>query len=288
MKLGKLILLGAICVLVAIACAEVATKKAVTPITPEKEKIAGLYVEELKPLTPAQCGQCHMPIYTLIRKEGGKHQILCTQCHQQYHVYNPIKQNWSEIMPKCQRCHGLFHGETLPKCMECHIEPHAPKKIPMSTVLEDNCLTCHPKVGDEMNKFPSKHKDQGCSTCHEKHGYIPSCMDCHEPHTSSLTKNEQCLVCHPVHSPTQRLKYAKDTPNDICASCHDEIAVTLDASKSKHHDVACVACHSKHKYVPKCQECHKKPHSERLLKKFKNCLQCHIDPHNLPAKTAVK
>ena len=287
MKSGRFILLGAICVLIIIACAQEGVKKPTLP-TKERPQVAELYLKKPKPLTPIQCGQCHMSLYMLVRKEGGRHQIECTKCHTQYHVYNPIKQNWSEIMPKCQRCHGLFHGETLPKCMECHIEPHAPKKIPMSTVLEDNCLTCHGKVGDEMKQYPSLHKQQACSLCHERHGYIPSCMDCHEPHTTSLTKNEQCLACHPVHSPTRRLKYAKETPNEICASCHDDIATTLAKNKSKHHDVACVACHNKHKYVPKCEECHKEPHSKQLLKKFKNCLQCHIDPHNLPAKTVVK
>ena len=286
MRSGKVILLGTICILLAIACARLTGKTTSGEEGDEKWK---LYTEKIKVLTPAQCGQCHLPIYDLIRKEGGKHRFECTNCHQEYHVYNPLKQNYAEIMPKCQRCHGLTHGETLAECSQCHIDSHSPKNIPMNTFLEDECITCHPKPGDEMNQFPSKHKDQGCSACHEKHAYIPSsCMNCHEPHIANLTQDKQCLVCHPVHSPARRLKYAKGTSNDICAGCHDEIAAALAANKSKHHNLACVDCHNEHKYVPKCKDCHKKQHSKKLLEKFENCLRCHIDPHNLPAETTTE
>ena len=286
MRSGKRALLGIACILLVIACAQSAEKKAVKEESAEKRQ---LYAEKIKALTPAQCGQCHLPIYDLIQKEGGKHQFECTNCHQEYHVYNPLKQNYAEIMPKCQRCHGLTHGETLDKCSQCHVDSHSPKNIPMNTSLEDGCLTCHPKPGDEMNQFPSKHKDQGCPACHEKHAYIPqSCINCHEPHTVSLTQDKQCLACHPVHSPTQPLKYDRGTSNNICAGCHDEIAAILAANQSKHHDITCVGCHNEHKYVPKCKECHKEPHGKKLLEKFENCLRCHIDPHNLPAETKAE
>ena len=255
----------------------------------EVTKPTNFYTEKLKPLTPAECGRCHSFLYGLLQKEGAKHKgVLCTQCHKQFHVYNPVKQNWTEIMPKCERCHGVFHGEKLAKCSICHIEPHAPLRIPMSAFLENNCATCHSKEAKEVNQFLSKHTEIGCSACHEKHGYIPSCMDCHEPHTATLTTNKQCLACHPVHSPTRRLKYALDTPNEICAACHGEIADTLAHNKSKHHDVACVRCHGKHKYIPKCEMCHGQPHTKALLMKFPNCLECHIDPHNLPTKVVAK
>ena len=286
MRSGKRVLLGTACILLVIACTQFAEKTAVKEESAEKKQ---LYAEKIKALTPAQCGQCHLPIYDLIQKEGGKHQFECTNCHQEYHVYSPLKQNYAEIMPKCQRCHGLTHGETLDKCSQCHVDSHSPKNIPMNTSLEDGCITCHPKPGDEMNQFPSKHKDQGCPACHEKHAYIPqSCINCHEPHTVGLTQDKQCLACHPVHSPTQPLKYDKGTSNNICAGCHDEIAAILDTNQSKHHDITCVGCHNEHKYVPKCKECHKEPHGKKLLEKFENCLRCHIDPHNLPAETKAE
>ena len=76
-------------------------------------KPASPYDVELKPLTPADCGRCHASIFNTIKTEGGKHKIDCTKCHTQFHTYNPIKQNWNEIMPKCQTCHGLIHGQEI-------------------------------------------------------------------------------------------------------------------------------------------------------------------------------
>jgi hypothetical protein len=91
MRSGKVILLGTVCILLVIACAQLTGKT-----TPEEKAAAEkwkLYVEKIKALTPAQCGKCHLPIYNLIREEGGKHRFECTNCHQKYHEYNPLKQN---------------------------------------------------------------------------------------------------------------------------------------------------------------------------------------------------
>ncbi len=266
---------------------EAAAAKVLKKEAKKESKKQQLYLPEIKPMTPAECGRCHTSVYETILKEGGKHQFQCTNCHKVYHVFRAAK-IWNKIVPKCVDCHGYPHGKNAPvlkDCQKCHVEAHAPRRVPMSDVLEANCDKCHPKILAEMKKFPSKHAQQKCSFCHEKHGYIPSCLDCHEPHVASLTTNQQCLECHPVHSPTRPMVFKPDTSNEICSACHGDIVKTLAANKSKHHDVACVECHTKHGYIPKCQECHEQPHSAALLKKFPNCLTCHIDPHNLPTKT---
>jgi len=283
----RLITFGTVFILLISSCVQV-NEKAITKRRELTQKGKKLYAEKIKPLTPEECSRCHFTVYELIQKKGGKHQFECTNCHKKYHIYNPLKQNYSEIMPKCQACHGLIHGEILAKCNKCHINAHSPKDIPMSAFLEKNCLNCHIKQRNEMNQFPSKHKNQSCSSCHTSHGYIPSCIDCHEPHTAWLAEDKQCLACHPAHTPTRSSRFAKDTSNDICATCHGEIVATLDANRSKHHNLTCVSCHKRHKYIPKCKECHKEAHSKKLLEKFKNCSQCHIDPHNLILRAATK
>ncbi len=256
----------------------------------EEAQGAELYVPEVKPMKPAECGRCHTSVYKTLLNEGGKHKFDCTNCHQVFHVFRAAE-IWDQIVPKCVRCHGYYHGEKAPilkDCQKCHVEGHAPKRIPPGDILDLNCDKCHPKILAEMKQFPSKHSEQKCSLCHHtKHGYIPSCMECHEPHVASLTTNQQCLECHPVHSPTRPMVFKADTSNEICSACHSDEVDKLAANKSKHHNVACVECHTKHGYIPKCQECHEQPHSEALLKKFPNCLDCHIDPHNLPTKGTV-
>ncbi len=297
-------LISVILILVACATQPIAPEKAKTEpqVVPQKEtqvvqaevvpkeepKPVLPYELELKPLSTAECGRCHLSIYNQIRTEGGKHKIECTQCHVKFHVYNPIKQNWKEIMPKCETCHGLIHGEKFAACLQCHSNPHAPKtQMAMTPEFAKVCGDCHPKVGQELQKNPSKHTKVACAMCHhDKHGYIPSCMECHRPHVANQ-KVEECLACHPVHSPLN-IAYASTVANEVCGSCHGAVYKKLSASQSKHRQVTCAQCHSKHKYIPQCEECHGRPHGEVVLKKFPNCLQCHVDVHDLPSKSSGK
>ncbi len=255
---------------------------------------AALYEKEIKPLTPAECARCHYPIFSILKKGGGKHRFECVRCHQQFHRYNPNKQNWAQIMPKCQRCHGLPHGKEFGNCLECHKEPHAPKDIPFDVLTKEYtpkgakkgmvaCALCHKPFAAEMKSHPSAHNDVGCQGCHaDKHGYIPDCMNCHEPHIQGQTMKD-CLSCHAPHSPTD-IKYAEETPNEICSACHKDIYDKLQTNRTKHTDLYCATCHTKHGLIPECQECHGLPHTANLHKKYPNCLDCHKDPHDLPVK----
>ena len=261
-----------------------ATAQTAQPVV-EAPKPLSPYEVALTPLTPADCGRCHASVFNQIKTEGGKHKIDCTKCHTKFHQYNPVKQNWNEIMPQCKTCHGLIHGEKFAVCATCHSNPHAPKtQMTMSAEMSKVCGDCHTKTAKVLKDNPSKHTKVDCSACHHnKHGYIPSCMECHKPHSANQTVKD-CLVCHPVHSPLV-IKYPENTANDVCGGCHSAVYNKIKNTASKHGQVACAKCHTRHKYLPKCQDCHAKPHGESLLKKFPNCLQCHGDVHDLPAKS---
>jgi hypothetical protein len=249
-------------------------------------KVSSFYSQDIAPLTPADCGRCHSSVFYQIKNEGGRHQIECVKCHTKYHAYNPVKQNWQDIMPKCQTCHGLIHGDKFAACAACHSNPHAPKtQMAMTPEFSKACGDCHSKVGQVLLQNPSKHTQVACSSCHhDKHGYIPSCMECHKPHSSDQTVKD-CLACHPVHTPLV-IKYGDTVKNDVCGACHSAVWQKIKTTSSKHGQVTCVKCHhSQHKFVPQCQECHGKPHGDVVLKKFPNCLQCHIDVHDLPSKS---
>ena len=254
------------------------------------EKTAPLYDIEIKPLTTAECAQCHFSIFQTIKKEGGKHQINCVRCHTQYHVYNPRKQNYDEIMPKCASCHvsatgGPFHGEnkSLTPCLTCHADPHKPLAIPMSEV-EASCALCHTKEGREINKYPSRHTSEvTCADCHaEKHGYIPECDACHESHSPEVKMaTADCMVCHPVHKPTQ-INYDQETMSLICAGCHDKPYNLLQKKVTKHTTVKCVACHpATHKSILSCDKCHGEPHSKDMMMDTTKCGGCHGIAHDL-------
>ena len=246
------------------------------------------YQSKIEPLTTAECAQCHLSIFQTIKTNGGKHQIDCVRCHKEYHVYNPRKQNYDAIMPKCSACHqsasgGPFHGEgeLLTPCLNCHADPHQPLVIPMPP--EAACPQCHPKQANEIKNFPSKHTtDVTCTDCHaDKHGYIPDCSACHENHSPQVQMTSaDCMTCHPVHKPTQ-ITYAKDTPSAICAGCHEDVYDTLQRSATKHTNVACADCHPAHKEIPACSRCHGEPHPADMMVDVTNCGQCHGTAHDL-------
>ncbi|MDX9709857.1 MAG: hypothetical protein RBT64_09925 [Trichloromonas sp.] len=243
------------------------------------------YAAPVEKMTTAQCGSCHTSYFQALKNEGGRHQFDCVNCHVVYHAYNPNRNNWAEIMPKCESCHTLPHGPTQTECLSCHSNPHKPVGVPLSDRLTQNCASCHAGPAAELQQFPSKHTLVACVDCHsERHGNIPSCFVCHEGHYPEQPL-ESCLPCHPVHKPRQ-IVFTENTELKTCSGCHAGVYGVWSGSQSKHAQVSCVACHEQHAMIPQCSQCHgEMPHNASLHAKFPDCLTCHLDPHDPPVKT---
>jgi hypothetical protein len=259
------------------------------PLAEKFPPAPGLYAAEPVPLTPAQCGQCHPSAYRDLKTGGGRHSFQCDNCHTRFHAFNPTKQNWQELMPKCATCHIVPpHGPKLATCHDCHGNPHAPKQIPMSTELINSCNTCHSSPFEQLQDFPSAHTKLQCRNCHISHGYIPGCNACHKAHFPGQDFKTCAMECHPVHMPRE-IKYKTDVDPRACGACHSPVLARWSASSSKHASVNCAACHhTKHGYIPVCTECHSLPHSKELHQHFPNCQTCHQDAHNPPVKRSGK
>lgn len=244
----------------------------------------GLYTADPEPLLPVECGQCHTKHYYDLKNDGGNHRFACQDCHEIIHAYNPRKNNYDEIMPKCNQCHDQPHGTKIVDCLTCHSNPHTPKQIPANELLADICSECHSGPAKQLKENPSAHTEQGCQSCHyERHGYIPSCFDCHEGHIEDQAV-ETCANCHQeVHMPLQ-IKLAVDSDVKTCGACHETVYAKWENTPSKHGDVSCGMCHEQHGQIPECSQCHVEPHDRRQLEMFPNCLTCHLDVHDLPVK----
>ena len=256
------------------------------PSGPKTLSVEELYRSEPPKLTVLECARCHSPIFHKLKDKGGKHRFECTNCHTKFHTYNPLRKNWAEIMPKCSRCHKEPHGPKHTDCLNCHTEPHTPRVVAFSDYLGRSCQNCHTSEAGQLKRFESAHTEQGCTGCHEseKHGFIPSCFNCHEPHVEGQTV-DQCKACHPAHKPLQVSFENKDVAKaQVCSACHDTEYDKWSHTKSKHGQVQCVRCHTKHGEIPQCQRCHGIPHSKGFMAKFPKCLDCHLDVHNLPVK----
>jgi hypothetical protein len=257
--------------------AEIATVK--IPIKAE------LYASDPQPLTPTQCGQCHVSYFHNLKNDGGKHRFECQECHKAFHAYNPTKgvAAYQDLMPKCASCHNLPHGQAFSDCASCHNDPHAIKKPVMGTRLARACADCHAGPNAELTENPSKHSKVACDKCHTTHGFKPNCSVCHKAHYQEQGF-DTCTKCHQVHKP-KLVTYGMDAQNATCASCHLQAADKLQNSPSKHSAVSCASCHkAKHKAVPQCTECHESPHPKAFLDRYPKCLTCHLDPHDLLTK----
>jgi len=227
-------------------------------------------------LSGADCVKCHTAPPADIAANGGKHktEISCQDCHA---AHRPMVKN---NIPQCSQCHSGKPHYNLSGCLRCHNNPHTPKIIKLANNITDECITCHTQQIVKLKQVKSKHTNLACSFCHNVHGKIPQCTQCHKPHSPDMTAAE-CKRCHQAHMPTA-VTYGADTPNKMCGSCHKKAFDLLAKSDAKHKAVACVTCHKeKHKYVPTCQSCHGVPHPAGMLARFTKCGDCHNIAHNL-------
>ncbi len=233
-------------------------------------------------LTDADCVKCHRKEVMDVDENGASHKdVGCTECHLEH---PPAGKN---CIPQCSMCHMPEDNEhfKVQGCVVCHY-PHHPLKIDFTKAnpAKPACIACHAEQDAEMKLHPSAHSEQDCNNCHYSHGLgegqYNTCVDCHEGHSDDMTVSD-CLKCHKPHSPTD-VTYGDDVAPKLCAACHDTEAGLLAASKTAHHDLACVECHPEHhKNIMQCEECHDQPHDEYIHNKFPKCLDCHRDPHNL-------
>jgi hypothetical protein len=261
-------LAAGICLL---ASAAMAAGPAAAPAAP-----AAPAAKQTAQLTSADCVKCHAKPPADIEARGMAHKtkVTCQDCHQGH------PPTTKKIIPQCGMCHEGKPHFKLGGCLGCHRNPHTPKDITFGRDVTDPCLTCHSQQIAQLKQFPSKHSKLNCSFCHDVHGKIPQCTQCHKAHSPEQTAAD-CKKCHKAHQP-KNVAYAADTPSKQCGACHSKALGLLSASKAKHKSLLCVTCHQeKHKMVPKCQDCHGVPHAAGIMAKFPKCGDCHGIAHDL-------
>lgn len=227
-------------------------------------------------LSSADCVKCHSAAPADIAANGGAHKtsVSCQDCHA---GHPPAVK---KIIPVCSQCHSDKPHYKLSNCLRCHTNPHTPKIIKLANNITDECLTCHTGQIIKLKQVKSKHTNLACSFCHNVHGKIPLCTQCHKPHSPDMVAGE-CKKCHQAHMPTA-VFMTPDTPNKMCASCHKRAFEMLVSSDAKHKAVLCVTCHKdKHKSIPTCQSCHGAPHPANMMSRFPKCAECHSVAHKL-------
>jgi hypothetical protein len=223
------------------------------------------------------CRKCHEDVIFTIRINGGAHQNLCGSCHRGHPPADV------DIIPLCSQCHNDNRDHfQLENCLKCHIDPHAPLEIRMTHDITAPCLSCHGEQMEQLQSYPSIHTILACTACHNYHGQIQPCSNCHLPHSDTM-RDDSCTICHKAHMPLE-VHYDESIPSEDCGSCHVDVYKRMVVNTSKHRSVACVNCHSDiHGAIPECEKCHGRPHNAQLHSRFDSCGECHGLAHNLEA-----
>jgi len=139
------------------------------------------------------CRTCHAEQETEAETHPSAHTAMsCVECHYGSHGY----------IASCAECHEEPHapGFDAAGCIACH-PPHSPLEVSYSEdVASDICAGCHGSVSDKLSASDEGHAFLQCVFCHaDKHGYVPTCRDCHETvvHSEEMLKEfKGCEDCH--------------------------------------------------------------------------------------------
>lgn len=243
--------------------------------------------------------------------EGG-----CLDCHDPHQSQRRfmLKGKEGAVSTLCYTCHedSIFtkehrHGPVgVGDCIACH-NPHATdyENLLLAPVAKGEvCFTCHQDRKEDFNK-KQVHAPvaEDCSLCHDPHSENhrfqlyksegEMCASCHQEKNKEVyddikkaryphkpVDEGRCVSCHSAHS-SDATPLLKDFPEQLCGSCHEELADHMIESSYKHGPVQtgdCAACHKVHgsefaklliRYFPP------EFYSEYEVENYALCFGCH-------------
>ncbi|WP_432821153.1 cytochrome c3 family protein [Trichloromonas sp.] len=224
-------------------------------------------------ISASLCGACHEEVAAQLQESGAAHKdkVGCFRCHSKH---PPQKDS---APAACASCHAPADNDhfALADCKGCHA-PHAPLSKPLAEMKDVGaaCVTCHPQPGADMELAADAHSQQACIDCHDTHGLLPDCRQCHEPHSEAMTRGD-CQKCHAPHAPSA-IRFDEKIGSALCGACHEAPTSLLAKSGAAHQEVGCAGCHQEHGSVPACGDCHAA--SDQAHFAVKGCAGCHA-PH---------
>lgn len=226
----------------------------------------------------SDCVKCHAVQIKQMIADSGKHatEVACLDCHPRHLPES------TETITSCDACHEGRPHYQIKDCSYCHMDAHRPMTFLRDPVkpARVECLSCHAEVGQEMTASYSQHARLFCNRCHKLHKDTPACMDCHRPHLLGQ-REDACSLCHQAHQP-RSVYITRYVPESFCRACHEQQAVDLSVSSTRHGGINCIHCHAgQHGERQDCRDCHGLPHVTEIHRQHGDCLVCHDDAHRL-------
>ena len=140
-----------------------------------------------------------------------------------------------------------------------------------------DCSMCHVVEVNAVANEGGRHASAvSCLDCHPQHPpteaeTILPCLACHQDEAHFQVGN--CKQCHAdPHRPLASLHAPSKPVRRECLSCHQDVGRQMAEKDSKHARLFCNRCHTHHKELPSCLECHE-PHM--ATQQAGDCLRCH-------------
>jgi len=204
----------------------------------------------------------------------GKHiQVGCEKCHQSV-IDNRFPNDNSFLK---------FQKTQFSKCIDCHRDPH-------NNRFGKVCTSCHNTGGwDKINRASFDH-NQTNFPLKGKHQFV-QCEKCHMPGKPSKgLKYSRCRDCHPDFHQGQ---FARRSSGGDCGECHTVEGFVPSTFTVAQHQKTDFVLLGAHLAIP-CIACHKQTigsSGQRTIQfrfTFKDCQNCHSDPHGGDADKYIK
>ena len=167
----------------------------------------------------------------------------CVSCH--VTGYDEATNTWKSDGIACETCHGI-------------IPENHPDAVVSIDKSEENCRTCHTDARFDWGKWKDSVHFQNSIAC----------VDCHNPHTTSLK------ISGKTHG----------APSQLCGNCHEKLAESSEHSIHAEIGITCTECHLGD---PKGNDDFHQISDHDFKPKIETCNKCHIGQMHLAGESTI-
>jgi hypothetical protein len=167
----------------------------------------------------------------------------CLSCHAT--GYDENTKTWKSDGIACETCHGV-------------IPENHPDAVVSIDKSEENCRTCHNDTRFDWGKWKN--------SVHFQNSLV--CVDCHNPHDTSLK------IAGNTHG----------SPSQLCGNCHKKIAESSEHSIHTKIGITCTECHLGE---PKGNDDFHQISDHDFKAKIETCNKCHSGQMHLAGDATI-
>ncbi|MBW6521740.1 MAG: hypothetical protein K0A99_12160 [Desulfoarculaceae bacterium] len=171
------------------------------------------------------------------RAVAAENTVSCTDCHDDkqntQYAHNPVAEGECTVCHEPEPVHleeggpgGMKTDRTASACYQCHDNMAAGSTVHPALEIEGECIQCHNPHGSSVEKLLVKPLISLCQECHEP---VPAEAAAGSQHLA-VTEGKGCLNCHNPHSGNQAA-LLNASLKTLCLGCHDQEITTWEGDE---------------------------------------------------------